>query len=208
MNKWKTTFRLIIAGIFLLILIAIFVLPQINSRGVAGEELKRVGDKGVYDIVTYDIPDEYEVTNLYVATIKPDEELCEVVKKSFYNVNCDYAIHVFRVEDEKDEYKNPGFTFLLFDSKGVYQEVYASENDKGNFGYTSPTDSMFEVLSSLTSPDKPMYVVKADECVYYVIGDTAYVRRNYGWVSYDRLPAVAMPDEDVIVVEIPLGAEG
>ena len=207
MNKWKTTFRLIIAGIFLLILVAIFVVPRIYSPGVVGGEFKRVGDKGVYNIVTYDISDAYEVTNLYVATIKPDEELCEAVKKSFYSANCDYAIHVFRVEDEKYEYKNPSFTFPLFDSKGVYQEVYASENDKGNFGYTSPVDSMFEVLSSMTSPDKPMYVVKADECVYYVIGDTAYVPRNYGWVSYDRLPAIAMPEEKVIVVEIPLGKE-
>lgn len=208
MNKGKIAFRMIIAGIVLLILGAIFVLPRIYSQGVVGEEFKRVGDRGVYDIVTYDIPESYEVTNLYVATVKPDEELCEAVKKSFYSANCDYAIHVFRVEDEKYEYKTPNFTFLLFDSKGVYQEVYASEDNEGKFGYTSPADSMFEVLSSLTSPDKPMYVVGAGECAYYVIGDTAYVRRNYGWVSYDRLPEIAMPEEEVFVIEIPLGEEG
>lgn len=207
MNKEKIAFRLIILCMGLLVLAAIFVLPQIYSPGVVGGEFKRVGDKGAYDIVAYDIPDTYEVTNLYVATIKPDEELCEAVRKSFYSVNCDYAIHVFRVEDEKYEYKNPGFIFPMFDSKGVCQEVYTSGNDESSFGYMSPTDSMFEVLSSMTSPDKPMYVVKADECVYYVIGDTAHVRRNYGWVLYDRLPAIAMPDEEVFVMEIPLGAE-
>lgn len=208
MNKGKIAFRLIIAGIVLLILGAIFVFPRIYSPGVVGEELKRVGDRGVYDIVTYDIPESYEVANLYVATIKPDEELCEAVKKSFYNANCDYAIHVFRVEDEKYEYKNPHFTFPMIDSKGVYQEVYASENNESSFGYTSPTDSMFEVLSSLTSPDKPMYVVGAGECTYYVIGDVAYARRNYGFISYDRLPEIAMPEAEVFVIEIPLGEEG
>ena len=207
MNKGEIAFRLIIAGIVLLILVAIFVLPRIYSPGAAGEKIKRVGDRGVYDIVVYDVPESYEVTNLYVATIKPDEELCEAVKKSFYNANCDYAIHVFRIEDEKDEYKSPCFTFPMIDSKGIYQEVYASENDMGNLGYTSPIDSMFEVLSSLTSPDKPMYVVGAGGCTYYVIGDVAYARRNYGFISYDRLPEIAMPEGEVFVIEIPLGKE-
>lgn len=208
MNKGKIAFRLIILCILLLVFGAIFVLPRIYSPGVVGQEFKRVGDRGVYDIVTYDIPESYEVTNLYVVTIKPDEELCKAVRKSFYNANCDYAIHVFRVEGEEYEYKSPRFTFPMIDSKGVYQEVYASESNEGSFGYTNPDVSMFEVLSSMTSPDKPMYVVGAGECVYYVIGDVAYARRNYGFISYDRLPAIAMPEEEVFVVEIPLGEEG
>ncbi len=204
MNKWKIVFRLIIAGIVLLILGAIFVLSRIYSPGVVGQEIKRVGDRGVYDIVSYDIPESYEVTNLYVATIMPDEEFCKAVKESFSKVNCDYAIHVFRVEDEKDEYKTPYFTFPMIDSKGVYQEVYGSENNKDSLGYKNPDVSMFEVLSSMTSPDKPMYVVGAGETVYYIIGDMAYVRRNYGFISYDRLPKIAMPEEEVFVIEIPL----
>ncbi len=163
-----------------------------SSEGayMGGNEVIHLED-GKYRVVKFEIPDEYEIADLYIKTVKTDaylEEAHDILKRMSLIDEDDMPIGAWMFPLYADCGINGLCIFRLRatsspNTSGIgWIWLFGKKYPDGNhlvegISYVFPHDPyirMLEALSSQTSPETPAILVMGSFAWYVVIGDTAY----------------------------------
>lgn len=133
----------------------------------------------VYDVVVYEPPLEYEANDLYVVTTSGLEEYDSHMAERYGEKYLGKGIRVFTfVEGVAEE--NFNVWYVDYEGTSISRFYYVTKSPKSDgkllVGWTEAGElgKAIEALSGKTSAETPMYLVRDDELLFAVIGDSAY----------------------------------
>ena len=133
----------------------------------------------VYEVINYQVPEEYEFTTLYVATTSETESYDQHMVSKYDSRFQGKGIRVFSFVEGTE---NPDINvwYLVSDGEHISQIYFISKSPKseGKYvtGWTEAGEAgrALEFLSGLTSEEEPMYLAQDNEILYAIIGEKAY----------------------------------
>ena len=133
----------------------------------------------VYEVVKYQVPEEYEFTTLYIATSSETESYDQHMVSKYDSRFQGKGIRVFSFVEGTE---NPDINvwYLVSDGEHISQIYFIAKSPKseGKYvtGWTEAGEAgrALEFLSGLTSEEEPMYLAQDNEILYAIIGEKAY----------------------------------
>jgi hypothetical protein len=162
-------------------------------------------------LVEYEVPDKYEVATLYVATVAGDSSVGELIAAEHEGADVSKAMRIFRFQGDADSEHT--FCYPVMENDRICRICLGTKltdgriitGYEGNYaeeGKNTP-DNILMSLSSLTSPDDPLFLVTDGSTMYYIIGGKAYCNDNWpGRVS--NLPEINTEGLEIQTIAIEL----
>ena len=173
-----------VAAACLLILLSVgIVLTKISKeRGSS-----TVQSENAYQLVEYEVPDKYDVATLYVATVAGDNSISELIAAKNEGVDVSKAMWIFRFQGDEDTSRifyypvmeNDRISRLCIGTKLTDGRIVT--DDEGSYAENGKNaeDNILMSLSSLTSPENPLFLVTDGSTMYFIIGENAYCNDNW-----------------------------
>ncbi len=203
--SWKTWG---VAAACLLILLSVGIVLN-NQPKESDSSTVHAGN--VYQLVEYEVPDKYEVATLYVATVAGDSSVGELIAAEHEGADVSKAMRIFRFQGDADSEHT--FCYPVMENDRICRICLGTKltdgriitGYEGNYaeeGKNTP-DNILMSLSSLTSPDDPLFLVTDGSTMYYIIGGKAYCNDNWpGRVS--NLPEINTEGLEIQTIAIEL----
>ena len=179
---------------------------QVNEEG-AHSGLQTV-ENPVYEVIHYQVPDEYEFTTLYIATTSETESYDQHMVSKYDSRFQGKGIRVFTFVEGAT---NPDINvwYLVSDGEHISKIYFTvkSPKEEGKYvtGWTEVGEAgrVLEALSSLTSPEEPMYLVQDNEIIYAIIGRKAhYLPVSIFEPEVSYLPEMDLEGLDIHIIEL------
>ena len=136
----------------------------------------------VYDVIEYTVPAEYTPAELHIATTTGLDEYDAHMVKYYGDKYLGKGIRVFTFVEgaSQEDFENFGVWYFDYDGTSISRIYFVGKSskspDKMVVAWTEAGDrgKAIEALASMTSAETPMYIVKDDELLFAIIGDSAY----------------------------------
>ena len=185
--SWKTWG---VAAVCLLILLSVGIVLKNKPKEPGSRSAQSVN---AYQLVEYEVPDKYEVATLYVATVAGDNSISELIAAKNEGADVFKAMRIFRFQGDEDTSRIFYYPVMendrisricigakLTDGRIVtgYEGSYAEEGKNAQ-------DNILMSLSSLTSPDNPLFLATDGNTMYFIIGGKVYFNDNWAGRNSD-----------------------
>ena len=162
----------------------------------------------VYEVVRYEVPDEYDITTLYIATTNETESYDQHMVSKYDSRFQGKGIRVFSFVEGTI---NPELNvwYLIYEGEHISKIYYTSKSPKSDGEYLTgwmeagELGCVLEALSGMTSKDEPMYLAQDDEIIYAIIGKKAYyLPVSVFEPAVSHLPEMDLDGLEVTVIEL------
>jgi len=178
-----------------------------TDKKVTDSGLKNV-ENPVYEVVRYEVPDEYDITTLYIATTNEMESYDQHMVSKYDSRVQGKGIRVFSFVEGTI---NPELNvwYLVYEGEHISKIYYISKSPKSDGEYLTgwmeagELGCVLEALSGMTSKDEPMYLAQDDEIIYAIIGKKAYyLPVSVFEPAVSHLPEMDLDGLEVTVIEL------
>lgn len=181
--SWKTW---IIAAACLLILLSVGIVLKNKPKEPGSSSVQ---SQNAYQLVEYEVPDQYDVATLYVATVAGDNSISELIAEKNEGADVFKAMWIFRFQGDEDTSRifyypimeNDRISRICIGAKLTDGRIVTGYEGSYAEGGKNSTDNVLMSLSSLTSPENPLFLVTDGNTMYFIIGGKAYY--NDSWTG-------------------------